>query len=298
MNFKYFTRMPVGIVALVLIVFLFSCKKEASLSNNDPEPPATEEQASAYADEASQAEASFDDVEDIALLASFEESIVSEGSGRIFPFLQLRLRLGPCATVSVTPQDSTYPKTVTIDFGAGCLCADGKFRKGSVVIHLTGPIRQSGSVMVITYVDFYLNRRHIEGSNTITNLSANGNIKFTVQVAGGKVTFPNGRGFAYEGLKYVRQVEGGTTTTLQDDVFLKEGRSETHYNNGTAVVLNTETPLMKKRICPWINQGVLKIKINGHTFHLDYGAPANGDCDNKALLTWGNANAQLLITLP
>ena len=112
-------------------------------------------------------------------------------------FEELRLRLGPCATITVTPNDSTYPKTITIDFGDGCICADGKFRKGAIILHLTGPIRRRGSVLTITFRDFYLNRAHIEGTKIVSNLSENGNIKFTVQVVGGKVTFPNGRGYQY-----------------------------------------------------------------------------------------------------
>jgi hypothetical protein len=32
----------------------------------------------------------------------------------------------------------------------------------------------------------------------------------------------------------------------------------------------------------------LKIKINDRVLFLAYGFPGNGDCDNKALLTWNN----------
>jgi hypothetical protein len=49
-------------------------------------------------------------------------------------------------------------------------------------------------------------------------------------------------------------------------------------------------------VCPWISDGVVKIKINDRVLFLNYGAPNNGDCDNKALLTW--ANGQIEITLP
>ncbi|MFZ1263321.1 MAG: hypothetical protein WAT34_07390, partial [Chitinophagaceae bacterium] len=130
------------------------------------------------------------------------------------------------------------------------------------------------------------------------NLSENGNIKFTVQVVGGKVTFPNGRGYQYQSLKYVRQIEGGHTRFVRDDVYSIEGRSGTIYNNGVTINLNTESPLIKKVVCPWISDGLLKIKINDRVLFLDYGAPNNGDCDNKALLTWNNGNNHLLITLP
>jgi hypothetical protein len=294
-------RTTIGIFAILFVVFLYSCQKENSLNNSTT---VTEEQAVQYSDESAQAEASFDDVEDVGMTAAEEEGLASAEQGRStenwFPprFDELRLRLGPCATITVTPNDSTYPKTITIDFGDGCICADGKFRKGAIILHLTGPIRRSGSVLTITFRGFYLNRAHIEGTKIISNLSENGDIKFTVQVVGGKVTFPNGRGYQYQGLKYVHQVEGGLTRTLRDDVYNIEGRSRTEFNNGLTITLNTERPLVKKVVCPWISNGLLKIKINDRVLFLNYGFPNDGDCDNKALLTWNNGNNQRVIILP
>lgn len=300
-------RITIAAFAVLISSILFSCQKESSLNST---PPVTEEEAVVYADESTQAEASFDDVEDLSMLASEEEgaasteSVSSEGVSTednrpyLPTFEELHLRLGHCVTITVVPNNHTYPKTVTIDFGDGCLCADGKFRKGAIIIHLTGPIRHSGSVMTITLRNFYLNRAHIEGTKTISNLSENGNIKYTVQVVGGRVTFPNGRGYQYQSHKYVRQIDGGSTRPCRDDVFSIEGRSKTEFNNGHTVVLNTETPLVKKVACHWINKGLLKIKINDRVLFLDYGAPNNGECDNKALLTWNNGNNQRLITLP
>lgn len=299
----FINRISLAAMAAFFSFALFSCQKESSLH----ESAVTEEEAATYSDESTQAEASFDDIEDVGMIAAEEEGVASTGgrssegeSGRPYlpAFVELRVRLGQCAEVTVSPNDNTYPKTITIDFGDGCLCADGKFRKGAIIIHLTGPIRRSGSVMTITLRNFYLNRAHIEGTKTVSNLSENGNIKFTVQVTGGAVTFPSGRGYHYNGLKFVKQVEGGQTNTCRDDVYTIEGRSKTEFNNGVTVTLDTESPLVKKVTCPWISNGTLKIKINDRILFLDYGAPANGDCDNKALLTWNNGNNQRLITLP
>ena len=292
----YFNRLKIAAIAVILSTLLFSCQKENSLSTGSA---LSEEEATTYSDESLQAEASFDDVELVGMIAAEEEAEVSAPDGKnLFPFVELRLRLGPCAEITVTPGDGTYPKTITIDFGDGCICTDGKFRKGMIVLHLTGPIRRSGSVLTITFVDFYLNRAHIEGTKVITNLSANGNINFTVQVVGGKVTLPNGRGFRYDGLKYVKQIEGGSTRMIRDDVYSIEGRSKTVFNNGLQVVLNVERPLIRKIVCHWISDGLLKIKINDRVLFLSYGFPDNGECDNKALLTWNNGNNQRVVILP
>ncbi len=289
------TKLTVFLAAFTFVIVLYSCQKESSQVAT--ETAVTEEAAATYSDESTQTEASFDDVEDVSMTAAEEE--VGSPTGRGIPtFDELRLRIGSCATITVSPNDSTYPKTVTIDFGSGCVCADGKFRSGAVIVFLTGPIRRPGSVMTITLRDFYLNRKHIEGTKTVSNLSENSNIKFTVEVVGGKVTFPSGRGYTYNGLKYVKQIEGGQTRIVRDDVYSIETRSKTEFNNGITVNLNTESPLIKKVACPWISDGLLKIKINSRILFLNYGAPNNGDCDDKALLTWDNGNKHRLITLP
>ncbi len=295
MKFLSFNRIILTVLFLAATV-LYSCQKESSSSNSTA---VTEEDAVTYSDESTQAEASFDDVEAISMQAAEEEGQVSAPNGRLFPFLHLRDRLGACAVITVTPDDSTYPKTVTIEFpGDGCWCADGKHRKGAIILYFTGPIRRSGSVLTITFRDFYLNRAHIEGTKTISNLSANGAVKFTVQVVGGKVTLPNGRGYKYNSLKSVAQIDGATTPNTVDDVYKIEGRSKTEFNNGVTITLDTESPLIKKVACNWISDGTLKIKINDRVLFLDYGAPNNGDCDNLALLSWNNGNNHRMITLP
>ena len=54
---------------------LYSCQKERSSANSTQ--PVTEEEAVTYSDESAQAEASFDDIEDISRVAADEEAQVS-----------------------------------------------------------------------------------------------------------------------------------------------------------------------------------------------------------------------------
>jgi hypothetical protein len=205
-------------------------------------------------------------------------------------FANLYYKVGPCTDITVDPNDGSFPKTVTIDFGDGCLCRDGKFRKGAVILQFSAPIRQPGAELTISFQDYYVNRVHIEGVKTITNLSANGALKYSVQVADGKLTWPGGRGFTFVGLKVITQVEGMDTRIVRDDVFSIEGRSKTEYANGITVTKNTETPLIKPVACPFIVEGKVKIRINNREFFIDFGT---GECDNKALLIWANGQVEI-----
>lgn len=300
-------RMMIAIFAVLLSIFVVSCQKESSFT----EPTTlTEEEAATYSEESTQAEASFDDAEDIGFTAAEEEGNAGgfglEGrsasvQGRIYlpGFGELRGRIGDCATITVTPNDSTYPKTVTIDFGDSCRGRDGKVRSGKIVLHFTGPIRRPGSVVTMTFVNYYVNRVHIEGTKIFKNLSEPPMLhKWSVEVLDGKVTFPNGRGYTYDGIKTVKQIAGMLTNVVRDDVYQITGRSKTVFRNGTTVNINTEDPLIKKVACHWISEGTLKIKINSRVLFLDFGFPNNGGCDNKALLTWNNGNNQRIIILP
>ena len=115
---KKFSINRISIAALTFIVasMLFSCQKDLSSTNDTT---VTEEQATTYSEESSIAEASFDDAEDVAVTAADEEGNASEYgiNGRLFRplFTELRAAIGDCAEITITPNDSTYPKTITID---------------------------------------------------------------------------------------------------------------------------------------------------------------------------------------
>ena len=279
-------RIALALLAILSVIF-FSCQKENSLST---ESPVTEAEAQLYVDESNEAQASLDDVDDIAFTAAEEESMTSEAStgGRNFlpSFEELRLRVGSCATITVTPNDSTYPKSVLIDFGNGCLGPDGKWRKGKLELHFTAPIRQPNAVVTLRYIDFFLNRASIKGKKIFKNKITNGVHKFTILAVGIEVTYPNGRGYKYNGLKEVTQVAGMNTLLVRDDVYEIDGQATINKNFGPVIHIKTQTALVKKVICHWISNGVLEIKIQNRVFLLDYGYPNNGACDNKALLTW------------
>lgn len=284
---------------LLTTLMLSSCKKESSVQS----PVVSEEESLTISEETSAADAEYDEVTEIGLTADSDLEIAASepeevpgtaaGIGvriRTQIFKQLRIKLGPCTEITVS--SDTFPKTVVINYGEGCICFDGKFRKGAVVLHFTGPLRRAGSILTVTFRDYYVNRAHIQGIKTITNLSAGGIIKFSVKIEEGKVTWPNGRGFTYVGTKMVTQIGGMDTRTIRDDVYEIERRNKTVYANGVTVVKNTETPLIKKISCEWLVQGILKIKINNAELFIDYG---NGDCDNKAILSWKGGKREITL---
>ena len=297
--------MKCKISAAIAMLFLMALSVVSCKKDNSAQTPVSDTEAQTISQEDAAAENEYDDITEMGLAAGADMESGAIDNGRIATdgntariridlFVNLALKLGPCVTITAEPNDTTFPKTVTVNYGDGCLCRDGKIRKGSVVLYFSAPPRRSGAVLTITLKDYYVNRAHIEGVKTITNLSANGAVKYAVKIEGGKVTWPNGRGFTYEGTKTVTQIEGASTIACADDVYAIEVRTQIKYANGITVTKNTETPLIKPVACHWIVKGILKITINDRVMYVDFGT--SGDCDNKALLTW--ANGQIEITLP
>jgi hypothetical protein len=285
---------------LLMALSIGSCKKDDSSPT-----PVNDTDAQTISQEDVAAEGEYDDITEMGLATGADLQGGAVDNGRIATdgntariridlFVNLALKLGPCVNITAEPNDTTFPKTVTVDYGDGCVCKDGKLRKGKVILNFSAPIRKSGAVLTITLQNYYVNRAHIEGIKTITNLSANGAVMYSVKISGGKIAWPNGRGFTCEGTKTVTQIDGAATATCADDVYETDVNTTTRYANGITVTKTTETPLMKPVACHWITKGKLKLAINNRVMYVDYGT--GGDCDDQALLIW--ANGQIGITLP
>jgi hypothetical protein len=296
-----------ALTLLLTFITVYSCKKEDKATASD-------EEVLVMSEENAEASADFDDIAEIGLSVSSDVDGIIGGAVtnnetpginspagnpfdfRLDLFKDLLLKTGRCANVTVTPNDSTFPKTVTIDFGTGCGNGNGKFRSGKIILNYTAPIRKPGAVLTITFNNFQLNRKKIEGTKIITNKSTAAAPDFNIIIQNGKVTWPNGRGFTYDANKILQQVSGMNTPIIRDDVYHITGNTKTLYNNGVTVLKNTATPLVKAVSCHWISDGILQLDINNRQLSIDYSASKPGACDNKALLKW--ANGQRLINLP
>ena len=195
--------------------------------------------------------------------------------------------LSRCFTVSVDRLDpnAPFPVKVTVDFGSGCTGRDGRTRKGKVITTYTKRLLMPGAVATTTFDGHYINDIKIEGTHTITNVSANNQLSFNVKVSG-KLTNSDGNFREWTSDKTITMIEGQTTLLPQDDVFSVTGSASGIVKiNSKIYEWTTEitSPLIKRFNCRWIVKGTIAHKKgNTRISVLDYG---NGDCDNKATLT-------------
>ncbi len=265
-----------GIVSLSLCSF-FACKKAADKLS-------TEDQATTLelATSAGTSDALYGDVFDVVMQEGENGNIAGA-------------REAACASVTITPADTeTFPKTMVVDFGAGCVSSNGITRKGKFTATISGKLRKNGTTVTVVFGDYYVNGYKVEGNFSIANNSTANGISYTTTTQGGKITSPLGSYYNYSGTHTLTQTAGAGTITFDDDVFSLTGNSQSSTSAGKSLTVTITSPLIKKMSCKNIVSGVQSFTYLGFiSGTLDYG---DGTCDNKAVLKIGNSSTE--ITLP
>lgn len=274
---------------LIGAITFSSCKKDDSVSTvaeNDPTQMAATQEVTT---QEAEAEAQYDDVFNIT--ASMNASQVGEDLGvgaNVSGLFELGSTTSgnttPCFTITVVPNiPHVFPKTVTIDFGTGCLGRDGKYRKGKIVSIYTNPMSVPGAKVSTTFIGYFVDSFHIEGTHITENTSTTNMQGWKIVVIDGKITNTNnGRWRKWNSTKNVLQIEGnGTPRFPMDDVYKITGSARGSNSGGHIWASLVIEPLIKKFTCPWIVKGTVKLVRDGREALLDYG---NGVCDNIAII--------------
>ena len=224
----------------------------------------------------------------------FFEAAVNAGLYRMNGTTQTTNTLS-CATVTVTPQN-TFPKTIVIDFGTGCVSSDGISRSGKINITLSGYLHNPGTTAVLTFDNYSTAGFKVEGTITWTNTSTPNGVSWTRQITNGRVIEPfGGYYWTHEGTKNVIQTAGVTTPlNLLDDVYSVTGNHTIVNPAGKTRTVTITEALEKKTTCYHVTKGKLKIQGPNHFAIVDYGDSA---CDNIATITI-DGNPPRTILLP
>lgn len=292
MKTSILTKSTLAFLLLGALTFT-SCKKESSTVSDEAAVEASTESNS-------EAEAAYDDVFDNTMGIGVEagEDLGITGSVGVFGRMENgnyagRVDSNRCFTITVVPQTpGVFPKTVTMDFGAGCLGRDGKLRKGKIITVFTGKMKIPGSKATTTFDGYMVDSVTVKGTHEVTNNSLSNNNIFTTKVIEGKLIWNSGRWVTWSSVRTVVQVEGnGTPNWPMDDVFSITGAGRGENSRGKSWAHEVIEPLIKKFTCRWISKGVLRIRFNNTNGILNFG---NGECDNKATLTI-NGNVKIII---
>jgi hypothetical protein len=281
-------------LALSGLIFATACKKDATKTSQDAS-------AATLSDSSTVADNAYNDVFVNAFYGYVDEMSYSASNG---------LHHGGTATNSTevntpahwscaqytlaTAQGGGYPITLTLDFGTdGCSSSiDGVLRKGKIIYVFSGPFLQPGTTVSASFDQYYVNGYGLQGTCSITNNSTENGLSFSSQITNGIFTFPDLTNFHYSGNKTV-VMTGGASTPFDptDDVYSITGNSNFSASDGSSLVSNITSALVKKFNCPYISAGVISFTFDQVTKGtIDFG---DGTCDHTATLVVGSINATI-----
>jgi hypothetical protein len=194
-----------------------------------------------------------------------------------------------CPTISIDhPDSTTWPKVVTIDFGTtNCTNASGVARRGQIIATFSGPYRANGTVISITFNNYYVNDNHVEGTKTITNGGTNslGQMFWTVVVQNAQITKTDGSFLNWSATRTRTWVAGQNTTgNWADDAYEITGSAAGSNSSGGTYTSTITSPLYLSWGCRWIEAGTMEVTPSGKPLRtIDFGTA--GSCDNDATVT-------------
>lgn len=208
---------------------------------------------------------------------------------------EVEATMAPCATV--TRDTVSVPHTITIDFGStNCLCYDNRYRRGIIYVSYTGTYFGVGSSRTVTFTDFFVNDKKVEGTHTVSNngLNAAGNYTWTIVASNMKVTLPNGLFHTWNSNRVREMIAGASTPIIRsDDIYSVTGTADGVNKNGISYTANIIHPIVRALSCNWIQEGKIKVVPVGFEDRLlDFG---NGTCDNQATVTIGSVTHNITL---
>lgn len=274
---KNFRELLVLTLFVALIAFTVSCQKaDAELQSND---------TSASADDAL-AESLYDNATNIANEAYERGADGLKSSDRGY-------FLSGCATVTL--DTTSLPYELTIDFGdENCLCQDGRYRRGKILVTFNGGYWWPGTVITYGFDDYFVDDNQLDGTKVVTNMGfVDGVFTWNIEVLG-IINFANGGTLTWNASKQ-RMWVSGIDTPFQplDDVFHITGTSEGIRPSGETWTRVIVDPLQVKIGCRWIVAGTMEIAPQGlPTRYVDWG---DGECDNIMTVTVNGVTYTILL---
>lgn len=203
----------------------------------------------------------------------------------------------PGAVVTVTNLSATGAN-MTVDFGTGANCLDGRLRTGKLHGVFSGKWKDVGSSVVITPENYTVSGYAFSFTETITyqGLNTDSDPYWTTVVTNAVLTHASNGMSTWNCNRTTVWTEGSGDLDPSNNVYEVFGQANGVARNNIAytVVVDQAKALRAEVGCQWVVSGQLELTPKDYdTRTIDYG---NGACDNKAVLTVGNYTSE--ITLP
>lgn len=257
----------IGFIVLAMIM-VFSCQKEEpAITGSDQEEEATLESVSV-------GESETDDVLQLADLAEFD--LAGNTGGRIAKHF--------CGTVT----RDTVNHQIIIDFGDGCTGPHGRIKSGKIIITYSFEVGDSIPNRIITFENFFINRRGITGTIELRDIAVNdeGNLECTKRLIDLTITFPNGERLTLNGSRTREWIAGAGDNDPTNNIFQLTGSLSGISTKGRSFTSEITEPVIVDWSCAEAGNlarvsgqiGITRLGNFGVRKRIiDYG---DGECDN------------------
>jgi hypothetical protein len=199
-----------------------------------------------------------------------------------------------CPTITFASAQGTYPNTITIDYGTGCVAQNGRTMAGKIIVDVSAGYYAQGAVRTTHTDNFTVDGNSLDFTRTVTNQGLNGagQMYWSVVVSGTRVKASDGTTGTWTADRVRTMVAGqATTDDMLDDVVEITGTATGTCREGRAFSSSITTPLVKRADCKWIVSGVEQTTVSGRNGarSLDFG---DGSCDDKGIITLPNGTTR------
>jgi hypothetical protein len=187
---------------------------------------------------------------------------------------------------------SETAKTVTLDFGEGCIGVYGRERSGKIIVTYSGTFGDHLANRVITFENYFVNNKQITGSIELRdfNIDANGHLTVTRKRVNLMVHFPDGNTFTSNGSTTVTWIEGAGDDDHTNDILSISGSYIGESSRGRVVTHTILEPVIVNYSC-YANGGFARVggktelKISGPRERVRIVEFGDGTCDETITVT-------------
>ncbi|GAC1377392.1 MAG: hypothetical protein NVS3B25_17220 [Hymenobacter sp.] len=218
------------------------------------------------------------------LTAAAPQDETRTGSPAVAGAVELVRLVGTCATRTYTADT----RTLVIDFGpTNCLCPDGRYRRGKIIVVFTGNDLRRHSGATVTRENYFVNDNQHTATRVFTDV---GSGSFSVDVPSASIIFANNGGtHSWTAHRVFTQTAGYGTPTIADDEYRVTGTASGTNRRGVGYTATIGQPLVKRFTAGcfrhFVAGTVSLTNANGKTLLLNYDPAGTQQCDNIASVT-------------
>ncbi len=201
----------------------------------------------------------------------------------------------PCAVI--TKDTTSSPRSITVDFGAGCTNTAGDFMSGSLLLEYVSDvfIGQTGNYIRMTVTNLVDNTDTLNGTYQYTYTGINGSGNYTLAITTnlttiGRLDELRWRGVNNFSVEFVNDTTGGTNNWIQ--YLTGSGTGTTP--SGLTFTQTVTSQLQYGELCAaHFVSGGLRLQTQGQPDKdFDFG---NGACDDRATMTENGVTTNIIL---